>query len=160
MRWLALGLLMIANCTVAETFTSNLSLTIWIDSPPPCSLTVEDLDFGTVVISKLNNSSYKKLPLHFSLSCSEEDQSLTIRMKIIATALDDSTAGTSSSGLGIRFFSGDSMSPLPLNSFITDQGSPNEVVARGISVLPVVIAGATPQAGEFRAQISLQMEYQ
>lgn len=160
MRWFA-GVLLVIMCRVqATTYSSTQTLTIIIDPPPPCSLTVDDLDFGSVVISQIDNSGYKKMPLHFAFTCSEESQSKTVKMKIIAATLDDRTAQTSAPGLGVQFFNGNATTPLLLNSDIADQGQPADVVARGLSVMPFKLAGQTPDAGDFRAQITLQMEYQ
>lgn len=160
MRWYA-GVLLVIMCRVqATTYSSTQTLTIIIDPPPPCSLTVDDLDFGAVIISQIDNSRYKKMPLHFSFTCSEESQNKTVKMKIIATTLDDSTVQTSAPGLGVQFFSGNATTPLLLNRDIADQGQPADVVARGLSVMPFKLAGQNPEAGDFRAQITLQMEYQ
>lgn len=160
MKWFALILLLMMCNVRASSYSSRQTLTIIIDPPPPCSLTVEDLDFGAVVISQIDNSRYKKMPLHFAFTCSEESQSKTVKIKIIAATLDDRTAQTSAPGLGVQFFNGNATTPLLLNSDIADQGQPADVVARGLSVIPFKLAGQTPDAGDFRAQITLQMEYQ
>ncbi|POP44385.1 hypothetical protein CHU32_02970 [Superficieibacter electus] len=153
-------LLLMSLNALAATYSSTQQLTIIIDPPPPCQLTVSDLDFGVVAVSKIDNSSYKKLPLRFVFSCSEVNQALTVKMKIVATALDDTTAQTSVPGLGVQFFVGNAVTPLPLNSDITNQGQPADVVARGLSIMPFIMPGESVEAGTFRAQMSLQMEYQ
>lgn len=161
MKWAKLMVLLLCSQhALAATYSSTQRLTIIVDPPPPCQLTVSDLDFGVVAVSKIDNSSYKKMPLHFAFSCSEVNQALTVKMKIVAAALDDTTAQTSAPGLGVQFFAGNAATPLPLNGDIDNQGQPADVAARGLSVMPFIMPGETVAAGTFRAQISLQMEYQ
>lgn len=153
-------LLMVCLRAQATTYASSQYLTIIIDPPPPCTLAVDDVDFGMVAVSQIDNSSYKKMPLRFAFSCAEVNTELSVSMKIIAAALDEHTAQTSAQGLGVQFFSGNEVTPLALNSTISGLGQTADVVARGLSVMPFLVAGSTVPTGDFRAQMTLQMEYQ
>lgn len=113
------------------------------------------IEFGDVVISKIDGQAYKKQPLHYSLTCEDTTAKLQFHITGTSAPFGSGLLTTSKSGLGIQFMSDNGN--LALNSGVLKFNS-GETPA--IYAVPAKNASAQLATGDFSATATLSVDYQ
>ena len=164
LRLSSLGVLLSASLVLsaqAADKTVNMTLNIIVNGPPPCTITGGTVEFGTMLLSKVDGSNYKQ-PVSYSLDCSARVSDY-LKLQIQGTALTvngESVLATDTANLGIRLQQASDASLVPVgdSEWLRFQytGSSGPV----LEAVPVKVSGSTLTAGEFNAAATMVVEYQ
>lgn len=62
------GVLLTGSALAGETKSVPLTLRVLVDPPPPCTVKGSNVDFGDVIIKKINGTEYRK-DAGYTLNC-------------------------------------------------------------------------------------------
>lgn len=114
------------------------------------------VDFGEVVISKIDGQSYARKPLNYTLSCEADTPPLKMTISGTGASFGSGLLVTNQNGLGIQFQNG--TTNLPLNSgevkFNYGESTPD------LWAVPAKNPSVNLNTGAFSATATLAIDYQ
>lgn len=158
---LSLSPILATPAIAATSKTVNMKLTVLINGVPPCTITGGTVEFGTMLLGKVDGSNYMQ-PVKYSLNCSGRVSDY-LKLQIQGTSMTvngETVLKTDKPSLGIRLQTADDKTLVPigtsswLNFQYTSSSGPS------LQAVPVKVSGTTLTAGEFNAAATMVVDYQ
>lgn len=146
---------------MAANKTVNMKLLVVVNASPPCSVTAGEVEFGNVVTTKVNGTSYQQ-KVGYNLNCRGRISDL-LRLQIQGTATTingESVLKTDVSGLGIRLQTGNDNTLLPPGTTNWLPFEYHDDAGPAIKAVLVKDNNVTLTGGEFNAAATLIVDYQ
>lgn len=149
-----------ATSAWAVSKSVDLTLTININTPPPCTITAPTVEFGTIMTTKVDGGRNVQL-VGYELICTGGSSDY-LKMQIQGTSITvngESVLKTDINGLGIRLQkrSDKTLLPIGTSSWWNFQAGRDDPLLEAVLVTPT---GTTLSAGEFNAAATMVVDYQ
>ncbi|RZN54290.1 hypothetical protein D9736_00655 [Escherichia sp. E10V10] len=165
MRKMFLVKLLLVFCVVSHPAVGggsksvDLILRVLVDAPPPCSVTGSAVEFGDVIIKKINGTNYR-MNAEYKLDCKGSlSDDLQMQFKGTTTTINGETVlSTGISGFGIRIESASDNSLFPIGE---NNWTPFNINNQPkLKAVPVKESGVSLAASEFNASMTMVVDYQ
>lgn len=143
----------------AETKTVLMELKVLVDAPPPCTVTGSDVDFGDVIIKRVDGINYL-MDAAYTLACPDRKaDDLRMQLKGNTTVINGETVlSTGIDGFGIRIQNGADNALIPVGD---TQWIPFTVSSQPqLKAVPVKQSGVQLAATPFSASLTMVVDYQ
>ncbi|ALL40505.1 exotoxin (plasmid) [Serratia marcescens] len=142
--------------TWAEQYTVTVKVTVI--APTPCVINDNrpiEVEFGEVMTTRVDGRDYKKMPVNYTLTCTNPpSNALKLQVRGNGAGFDSKVLRTNKPELGIQLLQGDNK--LAINDWLkfSYQNKPE------LWAVPVKQSGANLTGGEFWAGATMAINYQ
>ena len=141
--------------------TVNMTLTVRINVPLPCTLTGGTVEFGELWTADIDNSSHAQ-PMNYSMDCQGRlNDYLKVRLKGDATTINgEQVLKTDVDGFGLRIQTVDKKTPVIPGDVAGLPFTYTSNIGPALEVIPVKENGLKIASTEFNATATLVVDYQ
>ena len=153
------GVLLTGSVLAGETKSVPLTLRGLVDPPPPCTVKGSNVDFGDVIIKKINGTEYRK-DAGYTLNCANSlSDDLQMQFKGTTTTINGETVlSTGITGFGIRI---ENVADNSLFAIGDNTWTPFSVSSQPqLKAVPVKQDGVTLTGAQFNASMTMVVDYQ
>ena len=153
------GVLLTGSALAGETKSVPLTLRVLVDPPPPCTVKGSNVDFGDVIIKKINGTEYRK-DAGYTLNCANSlSDDLQMQFKGTTTTINGETVlSTGITGFGIRI---ENAADNSLFAIGDNTWTPFSVSSQPqLNAVPVKQNGVTLTGAQFNASMTMVVDYQ
>lgn len=152
------GVLFVGSVLAAETKNVPLTLRVLVDPPPPCSVKGSSVDFGDVIIKKIDGTAYRK-DADYTLNCTNSlSDDLRMQFKGTTTTINGETVlSTGITGFGIRIENAADNSLFVIGD---NNWTPFSIGSQPkLKAVPVKQSGVTLTGEQFSTSMTMVVDY-